>query len=41
MEEAESVARGGGVEDDYFVGEGFDLFEDFGEAHCFVDAGDL
>lgn len=41
LEEAEGVAGGGGVEDDYFVGEGFDLFEDFGEGHCFVDTRDL
>ena len=41
LQEAEGVAGGRGVEDDDFVGEGFDLLEDFGEGHGFVDAGDL
>ena len=35
------MAGGGGVEDDGFVGEGLDLFEDFGEGHGFVDTRDL
>ena len=41
LEEAKGVARGRSVEDDDFVGEGFDLFEHFGKGHGFVDAGDL
>lgn len=35
------MACGSGVEDDGFVGEGFDLFEDFGKGHCFVNSRDL
>lgn len=35
------MARGGGVEDDGFVGQGFDLFEDFGKGHGLVNTGNL
>lgn len=41
LEEAEGVSRWCGVEDYDVVGEGFYLFEDFCEGHCFVDAGYL
>ena len=41
LEEAQCVTGRCGVEDYGFVGEGFDLFQDFGEGHCFVDSGDL
>jgi len=41
LEEAEGVACGRGVEDDDFKVEGFDVFEDFGEGHGFVDTRDL
>lgn len=41
LEELEGVIGGGCVEDDGFVREGFNLFEDFGEGYGFVDIGDL
>lgn len=41
LEEAQGVAGGRGVEDDGFVGERLDLFEDLGKGHGFVDTGDL
>lgn len=41
LKETEGVACGSSIENDGFVGEGFDLFEDFGEGHCFIDTRDL